>query len=100
MRPSLCILVLFTICRAAEQPDQVITLERTACFGFCPVYSFQIDSSGTVSWQGKEYVATRGSQASSITHDQFRDLIEAFEQIRFFDLKDVYRLSPRGVFPN
>ena len=37
----------------AQQEHQVISLERTACFGSCPVYSLRIDSSGTISYQGR-----------------------------------------------
>ena len=76
----------------------MISLERTACFGSCPVYSLRIDSSGTISYQGEQYVATQGIQTSTITADQFRDLVEAFAKIRFFELHDTYRVGPGGVF--
>lgn len=80
------------------QEHQVISLERTACFGSCPVYSLRIDSSGTISYEGKEYVATRGSETSTITVDQFQSLIQDFVRVRFSDLHDEYRVGPSGTF--
>jgi hypothetical protein len=97
-RPLFLLAILSIADLRAQQEHQVISLERTACFGTCPVYSLRIDSSGTISYEGKEYVATQGIQTSTIAADQFRDLIEAFAKIRFFELHNEYRTGPGGVF--
>jgi hypothetical protein len=83
---------------AAQQQHEVISLERTACFGSCPVFTVRIDSSGSITYEGAKYVATQGTQTSSITTDQFRDLHEAFAGIHFFELHDEYRVGPGGAF--
>lgn len=67
--------------------------ETTVCYGSCPEYSLRIDSSGTVSYEGHEYVATQGIRTSSITTDQFRELVEAFAKFRFFELRNEITLA-------
>src|SRR5438093_10970004 len=45
---------------AVRQSQNAITLERTTCFGACPAYLLQIDSSGAVSFrQGPPSTDTR-----------------------------------------
>jgi len=37
-----------------------ITLERTECYGFCPIYTLTIQGDGTVVYDGKDFVKTKG----------------------------------------
>ncbi|HEX9951997.1 MAG TPA: DUF6438 domain-containing protein [Rubricoccaceae bacterium] len=39
----------------------VVTLERTACFGWCPVYTVTAFADGRVAFEGREHVATVGA---------------------------------------
>jgi Domain of unknown function (DUF6438)/Ankyrin repeat len=82
----------------AQQDQDVISLERTSCFGTCPVYSLRIDSYGNLSYKGEKWVATQGTRTSQFTANQFQDLVEGFAKIRFFELNDVYKFGPRGIF--
>jgi hypothetical protein len=42
---------------AQHVPDDfVIKLERTSCFGECPVYSVNIDARGNVTYEGTKFV--------------------------------------------
>ena len=75
---------------SAPPNQNAITLERTTCFGACPAYLLHIDSSGAVSFRQGPPSNRREEQTSTITVDQFRDLVAAFAAIRFFDLNDVY----------
>ena len=77
----------FILCAIFPCAAQVITLKHTSCFGSCPVYSLQIDSPGTVSYEGVQYVATIGRRTSSITPAQFQALVSGFTKIGFFELK-------------
>ena len=73
------------------QPNQnVITLERGVCFGVCPAYLLQIDSSGAVSFRQGPPRNRRPEQASRITPEQFQDLVARFATIGFFDIQDFY----------
>src|SRR5712691_7505714 len=42
--------------RAQEQPQVVITLERTMCYGTCPAYTLRITGDGSVEYEGMRYV--------------------------------------------
>jgi len=80
----------FILCAIFPCAAQVITLKHTSCFGSCPVYSLQIDSPGTVSYEGVQDVATIGRRTSSITPAQFQALVSGFTKIGFFELRDKY----------
>ena len=82
---------------AADKPSSpvageelVITLERTACFGKCPVYSLKIKGDGTVIYSGVDFVQIRGIQESTIGTDEVNRLVEEFEKADYFSLKDSY----------
>jgi hypothetical protein len=75
---------------ASNNKDVVITLERTACFGTCPVYSLTIRGDGTVAYEGKDFVEVKGPAETTISQDQIEKLIVEFEKADFFSLKDSY----------
>ena len=68
-----------------------ISLERTVCFGTCPVYKVTIHADGAVEFHGERFVALIGDFESSVNADQFEKLEAAVEQINFVDLEDEYR---------
>src|SRR5258708_3948269 len=67
-----------------------ITLERTACFGTCPVYKVTLYSDGKVAYEGKEFVKEVGERSGKISAADFQRLGQQAQQIGFFDLKDKY----------
>ena len=75
---------------ATDEPIQ-ITLERTACFGRCPVYTVTISGDGTVSYEGRQFVSVTGKQQSHVDPSAVRALVKEFEAIDFFALHDAYR---------
>ena len=68
--------------------DVTITLERTACYGTCPVYKLTITGDGMVVYEGRDFVEVKGEQTSSISPAQVQDLVDAFEQANFLSLHD------------
>jgi hypothetical protein len=66
----------------------VITLERTACFGSCPIYTLSIQGDGSVIYEGIDFVAVTGRQETRIGLDQVKDLAAAFVQIDYWALPD------------
>ena len=70
--------------------DILITIERGACFGSCPIYSAQIYADGTVVYVGKDYVKTTGERRFKISQDRVQALIKEFERIDYWSLKDKY----------
>jgi hypothetical protein len=70
--------------------DVVITLERTACFGTCPVYTLEVHGDGTVIYHGEKYVNMEGTHHGTISGQQFGQLLLDFSNIEFYSLKDRY----------
>lgn len=74
--------------------DLEITIERTMCFGTCPVYTIAIDHTGKVRYEGKDFVKTVGPAESSISNEQLLSLINAFVNSKYWDYQDSY--NPDG----
>jgi hypothetical protein len=70
--------------------DDQITLERTACFGTCPVYKLTIKSDGSVTFDGERFTKTVGTATGKINSTNFRALVSEFEKIDYFSLADAY----------
>src|SRR5688572_19820074 len=73
--------------------DLVIKLERTACFGTCPVYSVTIDAKGHVVFEGTQFVAAQGQHTDSIPASSVAALLATARRIGFFELQDSYRAA-------
>ncbi|MBI3244024.1 MAG: hypothetical protein HYZ49_17210 [Chloroflexi bacterium] len=75
---------------APDYSDLVITLQRTPCFGTCPIYKLTVYGDGRVEYEGEQFVAVEGTQTATITADQVKALAAAFEQANYFTLPDNY----------
>src|ERR1044072_7839740 len=82
-------------CQKCES-DVLITIDREACFGNCPIYSAQIYKDGTVVYVGKEFVKTVGERRHKISKESIEALIKEFEKIDYWSLKDEYRTDEQG----
>jgi (2Fe-2S) ferredoxin len=80
--------------------DLVIKLERTACFGKCPVYSLMIKGDGTVIYAGVDFVKTKGIQETKISMDAVDKLLMEFEKSDYFSLKDSYTGFGKSDMPS
>jgi hypothetical protein len=58
----------------------VITLERTPCFGSCPVYRLSVAPSGTVTYEGKAHVRKLGTAIAQIPKQRVDALIAELEK--------------------
>ena len=74
----------------AESPITKIVLERTPCFGTCPVYTLTLHSSGVVEFVGTNHVKAKGPQTGKISAPSFARLVKKIEEIGFFSLRDRY----------
>lgn len=77
--------------RAQSVPkDARVSLERTSCFGECPIYSVSIDADGTVVYDGERFVRVEGRRTDRIPVSRVAALLETAGRIGFFDLKGKY----------
>jgi hypothetical protein len=113
----LLLLVLLTGCirlvekDGADKPDKplpppvihedfVIQLERTACFGKCPVYSLKIKGDGTVIYSGVQFVKMTGIQEAKISMEAINQLLMEFEKAGYFSLNDSYTKFGKSDMPS
>ena len=66
----------------------VATLERTGCYGECPVYRLTVNSDGTVVYVGTRWVKVVGRQEYKISDAQMLELQGAFDRANFNQLRD------------
>ncbi|HEX7451265.1 MAG TPA: DUF6438 domain-containing protein [Polyangiaceae bacterium] len=80
-------------------PDQVAgatpiaTLERTGCYGECPVYRLTVSSDGSVVYVGTRWVKVLGRQQYKLTDTQLSELQSAFEHATFMQMRDYDRVE-------
>lgn len=67
-----------------------ITLERTPCMGFCPVYKVTLRSDGTAVYAGERDVPKIGKYIGEIGWESFSRLAEAARRHRFFEMRERY----------
>jgi protein-disulfide isomerase-like protein with CxxC motif len=72
-----------------------VTLERTPCFGTCPVYRVVILGDGRVEYDGYQFVKV-ASAAAALSQDQIQSLLTAINKARYFSLRDSYRRGGDG----
>lgn len=66
------------------------SIEKTYCFGKCPVFSFHIYNSGYAVYTGTANVNLMGRHTTRLTKEQMIYLIDKANEINYFELKDVY----------
>jgi hypothetical protein len=76
--------------RSGLTADDYIRLERTPCFGSCPVYSLTIKGNGETEFTGKMYVKVTGTLHSHVDLDSVYELFDEADAMHFFDLNDRY----------
>jgi hypothetical protein len=87
---ALLALLLAALPAAAQEPQVAVTLERTACFGACPVYTVTIYTDGTVVYNGERFVDVEGEQTTTIDPQVVEQLVAGFEAAGYFGWEDEY----------
>lgn len=86
------ITLLFACSVAVAQKTErdEITLERTACFGTCPMYTLTITADGKVTFEGRRFTKVTGQATGKISKKAFRGLVAEFQKLGYFSLPDNY----------
>jgi hypothetical protein len=82
-----------------QQPipdDTLITLRRSVCYGTCPDYTVTIAADGTVTFEGRQFVKTKGIVKGTISRERVRQLIAEFDKTKYFSLNDKYETGKDG----
>ncbi len=76
---------------------ELISIERTGCFGKCPVYRAVIMSDGTASYEGTRDVEKKGKHTAKINCKSFNALIKQAGEIKFLEFADKYPTDARLI---
>ena len=77
--------------QSAKIPDDLlITLQRTACYGICPIYKLTVKADGSVLFEGEKFVKTTGKVDAKISEEKVKQLIKAFDSADYFSLNGKY----------
>jgi hypothetical protein len=74
----------------SEYGTAKITLERTACYGFCPIYAVAIYESGKVEYFGYQFVEKAGFYTSNISSNSIDDLLNFAVEHGYDNLENEY----------
>jgi Domain of unknown function (DUF6438) len=106
MRKTIFILITWIVLAALPAAAQEttndeakITLERTACFGTCPIYTVTLYEDGRVVYEGEKYVDVAGEQAINIGEEAFAELMQAVEDVGYFEWDDEYMVEDATDHP-
>jgi hypothetical protein len=67
-------------------PVPWIRLERTGCYGFCPVFTLLVSQDGRLNYRGERYVIQRGSRRRMLPPAALAKLQKAIDEARFSEL--------------
>lgn len=90
----LCLALLTSACdqngAGAYDENSNITLQKTDCFGTCPVYTIQIDGSGQAKLEGQKFFDKIGTYQKQLSKEETHQLFTAFANADFWSFKDEY----------
>jgi hypothetical protein len=70
--------------------DLIIRINRTPCYGTCPVYRMTVKADGNVKFFGQDHTEIKGETEGEISQEKIKQLIEEFKKANFFALQDKY----------
>lgn len=79
-----------TLTKIDADPITEISLERTACYGTCPIDKVTLHADGTATYQGERFVEQLGQYKGTFARHDFERLAQLLETQQFFALQDRY----------
>ena len=70
--------------------ELIISLQRTACFGTCPIYKIEIFSDGSGIYTGRRFVENIGITKFSLSKTQLNLILTQAEAIGFTNMQEEY----------
>lgn len=83
---------------ATEGPAILATIERTSCFGSCPIYKATFFDNGEVMYVGRNFVTNIGTYTTLISAEELQGIRTMAEDVGYFLLEDAYP-TPISDFP-
>ncbi len=70
--------------------ELIISLERTPCYGTCPIYKMEIFSDGSAFYHGERFVDKMGDFQFTVSKETINYILKRAEEIGFFEMEDKY----------
>ena len=70
--------------------ELIISLQRTACFGTCPIYKIEIFADGSGIYTGTRFVENIGVTKFNLSETQLNLILTQAEAIGFTNMKEEY----------
>ena len=70
-----------------DQKKLIISLEKTACFGTCPILKIEIYNNGAIVYNGIKHVKKIGIHNLEIEKQEIQKILSKAEEIGFYKLK-------------
>ena len=102
MRQLLFIVMLFSISSCttfknnsnifsfSESKDLIISLQREACYGTCPIYKIEVYNDGSGVYTGTQFVENIGIRIFNLSENQINLILTQAESIKFTNMKEEY----------
>ena len=74
----------------SKEKTKIISLEKTACFGTCPIFSINIFNNGEVIYYGKKFVKKLGNLNLELDQKEINQILNKAKEINFNNLKSEY----------
>jgi uncharacterized protein DUF6438 len=73
-----------------------VTMQRSGCYGSCPVYTVEISYNGKVTFKGERFVVVAGEHLGTTPPADLARLDQAIVDIGFFSLREQYQSGEDG----
>lgn len=73
-----------------NKPELSVSMNRSHCYGNCPVYDVNIQPDGKILFNGIDFTETKGKVEGSLSEEKIKQLVSEIEDANFFSYKDLY----------
>lgn len=87
---SLTVLLSISLMACAQKKISYVRMNRTACFGRCPVYSVELYKNGLVRYSGQMFTDHQGVYETNIGSKNAANLLKRFSMYRIDTCKSLY----------
>ena len=81
-------------------PGFLLSLERTPCYGTCPIYKYTVDSTGKADYLGIRFVEMEGRYVKKLSREQMEKLKAALDKADVYAFADAYDNSGISDLPS
>ncbi|MGB0917005.1 MAG: DUF6438 domain-containing protein [Flavobacteriales bacterium] len=83
----------------ASEPQLLASIQRTACYGQCPMYKATFLDNGEVKYVGKRFVENIGTYTALIPAEKVQQIKDMAREYKYFELDSLYP-TPISDFPS